>query len=362
MSVNTPPNPNVSTFNNLYWIDADNALTYAEASKKFLKFPTAQGTENLKTTNVSGLLTASGGLTNGNGINLSNTNGTITLNNSGTSGSNALTFTSPSSSFSLQLNDTVSPNFLRFITSGTSALSVSTAANIGIRTTTPSYPLDVVGYTRITGTLEVASGTTSTGILNSSGLITANSGLTVASGTTSTGILNSSGLITANSGLTITSGGLAVDGGLNVSSGTVSLPSSIFFQSNNTNGVLTGNSGFISSEAISVSAKTYIFTYFIDINVNATHTAIVPSFLQIGLSSVVATFTALPGGHSRAWNNPPIPASYAPGTVSFTQSYSLQVRFSSANTIYMVKQMIFTGDTGGTGNSFWKSYYTYVVL
>jgi len=54
MSVNTPPNPNVSTFNNLYWIDADNALTYAEASKKFLKFPIAQGAETLQKTTING--------------------------------------------------------------------------------------------------------------------------------------------------------------------------------------------------------------------------------------------------------------------------------------------------------------------
>jgi hypothetical protein len=54
MSVNTPPNPNVDTFNNLYWIDADTALTYAEASKKFLKFPIAQGTETLQKTTVNG--------------------------------------------------------------------------------------------------------------------------------------------------------------------------------------------------------------------------------------------------------------------------------------------------------------------
>jgi len=58
MSVNIPPDPNVSTFNNLYWIQGDNALTTAEGDLRYLKFPVAQGTENLQATNVNGVLTA----------------------------------------------------------------------------------------------------------------------------------------------------------------------------------------------------------------------------------------------------------------------------------------------------------------
>jgi hypothetical protein len=57
MSVNQPPNPNVSTFNNLYWISADTALTTAQGDLRYLKWPVAQGTENLQTTNVQGVLT-----------------------------------------------------------------------------------------------------------------------------------------------------------------------------------------------------------------------------------------------------------------------------------------------------------------
>jgi hypothetical protein len=57
MSVNIPPNPNVSTFNNLYWITDDTPLTESIANKLYLKFPVAQGTENLQTTNVQGTLT-----------------------------------------------------------------------------------------------------------------------------------------------------------------------------------------------------------------------------------------------------------------------------------------------------------------
>lgn len=57
MSSTKPPNPNVDRFNNLYWIESDVPITQAEADKRYLRFPTAQGTENLKTINVNGVAT-----------------------------------------------------------------------------------------------------------------------------------------------------------------------------------------------------------------------------------------------------------------------------------------------------------------
>jgi hypothetical protein len=57
MSDNTPPNPNVNTFNNLYWITGDSALTQNQADLRYLKFPIAQGTENLKAIGVDGVAT-----------------------------------------------------------------------------------------------------------------------------------------------------------------------------------------------------------------------------------------------------------------------------------------------------------------
>lgn len=54
MSVNQPPSPNVDTFNNLYWISGDTALTQGQADLRYLKWPVAQGTENLQTINVNG--------------------------------------------------------------------------------------------------------------------------------------------------------------------------------------------------------------------------------------------------------------------------------------------------------------------
>lgn len=50
MSVNQPPDPNVDTFNNAYWIE-DPA---ASLDNKYLRFPTAQGAETLQQTTVNG--------------------------------------------------------------------------------------------------------------------------------------------------------------------------------------------------------------------------------------------------------------------------------------------------------------------
>lgn len=57
MSINTPPNPNVDTFNNLYWFSGDDSLTQSQADLRYLKFPVAQGTENLKQISVDGIAT-----------------------------------------------------------------------------------------------------------------------------------------------------------------------------------------------------------------------------------------------------------------------------------------------------------------
>lgn len=63
MSVNNPPNPDISTFNNLYWITADTNLTQSIADLRYLKFPVAQGTENLQAININGTATFNSGAT-----------------------------------------------------------------------------------------------------------------------------------------------------------------------------------------------------------------------------------------------------------------------------------------------------------
>ena len=52
-----PPTSSSSTFDSSSFNRANEALTYQTALDNFLAYPTAQGTENLKTTNIGGLLT-----------------------------------------------------------------------------------------------------------------------------------------------------------------------------------------------------------------------------------------------------------------------------------------------------------------
>ena len=62
MSVAPPPDPLVPIFNPLYWETAADgaAITTAYLNANYLKFPFAQGTENMQNTNVVGTLAVSG--------------------------------------------------------------------------------------------------------------------------------------------------------------------------------------------------------------------------------------------------------------------------------------------------------------
>jgi len=55
MSSTNPPNPNVSTFNNLYWSISDIPLTQSQADRRYLKYPVAQGKETLQDIDVNGV-------------------------------------------------------------------------------------------------------------------------------------------------------------------------------------------------------------------------------------------------------------------------------------------------------------------
>jgi hypothetical protein len=67
-----PPNPNVSVFNNLYWITGDIPLTQDQANKLYLKYPIAQGPETLQKITVNGTSSFNDSAT----MNISNTNNT----------------------------------------------------------------------------------------------------------------------------------------------------------------------------------------------------------------------------------------------------------------------------------------------
>ena len=57
-----PPTEQVPIFDTLNFQGGDEYLTYNKALKYFLRYPYAQGTENLQTTNVNGLLTTNAGI------------------------------------------------------------------------------------------------------------------------------------------------------------------------------------------------------------------------------------------------------------------------------------------------------------
>jgi len=53
----TPPTENLPIFDSTVFLTGDEPLTYNDAKKRFLRYPNAQGTENLQTINVNGVAT-----------------------------------------------------------------------------------------------------------------------------------------------------------------------------------------------------------------------------------------------------------------------------------------------------------------
>ena len=121
MSVNPPPSPNVNRFNNLYWISADDGLTIGVGDLRYLKFPNAQGTEALLTTNVNGVLTSNNETIQADTANvvssrLKQNNLTLTL---------SAGYNKPSTAFNINCNNNVSVATQVF---NMSALAINTGA------------------------------------------------------------------------------------------------------------------------------------------------------------------------------------------------------------------------------------------
>jgi hypothetical protein len=57
MSSYAPPRENVAIFDTLYFTAGDEFITQSQADKRYLRFPNAQGTENLQAINVGGVAT-----------------------------------------------------------------------------------------------------------------------------------------------------------------------------------------------------------------------------------------------------------------------------------------------------------------
>ena len=66
-----PPLVNLPIFDKLVFINPDDYITQSQADKRYLKFPNAQGTENLQTTNINGVLTVNSTSNFANNINMS---------------------------------------------------------------------------------------------------------------------------------------------------------------------------------------------------------------------------------------------------------------------------------------------------
>lgn len=73
----TPPTENLPIFDKLLFSTGEEYITQNDADKRYLRYPNAQGTENLQTVNVGGTLTASG-TTN---LATTNVSGIATFNN-----------------------------------------------------------------------------------------------------------------------------------------------------------------------------------------------------------------------------------------------------------------------------------------
>jgi hypothetical protein len=58
----TPPTENLPTFNSTVFLGGDEFITQNQADKRYLRYPNAQGTENLQVINVNGLATFNNGI------------------------------------------------------------------------------------------------------------------------------------------------------------------------------------------------------------------------------------------------------------------------------------------------------------
>ena len=75
-----PPLEDLPIFDSLVFLTGDEPLTYNEAVKKFLKYPIAQGTENLQAITVSGTSTFNNNIIQNGNFNIAQTTSTNLVN------------------------------------------------------------------------------------------------------------------------------------------------------------------------------------------------------------------------------------------------------------------------------------------
>ena len=108
-----PPLEDLPIFDSLVFLTGDEPLTYNEASKKFLKYPIAQGTENLQAITVSGTSTFNNSIIQTGNFNIAQTTTTNLANTLKTSNIISNWGTSLANP-TLQITDTITNNTIRF--------------------------------------------------------------------------------------------------------------------------------------------------------------------------------------------------------------------------------------------------------
>ena len=153
MSSQLPPLENLPIFDSSVFTVGDEALTYNKALKYFLRFPFAQGTETLATTNVSGVLTANSA---------SIFNDVVTINNAPSGTVNPLTLFDPLSGRSALITNS-SGNLFFTILNASSSINMNIAGNNRLiltntsLTTTVPTPINTDNSNKIATTAFVQS-------------------------------------------------------------------------------------------------------------------------------------------------------------------------------------------------------------
>jgi hypothetical protein len=177
-----PPTENLAIFDPSVFTSNDTPLTISEAAKYFLKYPNAQGTENLQTTNVNGVLTANAGIksnsvepiaiTDTENICATQTSGTLNIGTqAGRTGLITIGTTNNTTQIGAWqvtgstnvLQSSASNAFIRGTNISLNSIDGTTGVNIGSTNTTGVIN---VGSSQTSGILNLGGGANRTGVIN----------------------------------------------------------------------------------------------------------------------------------------------------------------------------------------------------
>jgi hypothetical protein len=173
MSARQPPFPNVDEFNNAYWIKASDLLTMQQLDLRYLRFPSAQGGENLQALNVAGVATFT------NTVSFNNANAPTSL---ATIPAGDTTNKMPTTNWvSNEINGISTSNLSDTLLAGNSAGSSGIDMNNQSITNASNITTSTLNYTNINGPVDTrylqfpnAQGTENLQSINVSGIATFN--------------------------------------------------------------------------------------------------------------------------------------------------------------------------------------------